>query len=136
MSKTYELILGYRIFVTGESLDEVKTAGRQLAKSMKVFPARDITVKESLPEKSDGRWVIEEGNIQRLPVELNTLVELTEFASFEGDLAHVAEDDAMYMLIKDVPPGFDKRALKPCKSGNTWVNTDALAAYMKHQNGG
>lgn len=131
MSKTYEVILGYRIFVTGESIEQVKKAGRALAKQTKVFPAKDITVKEAQPDKSDGRWIVEDGIINRVPLEVNTLEDLAAVQTFDGDIASVAQTGSAYTLVAEVPKGFDKRAFVPSKHAGAWLDIGALQAYMR-----
>lgn len=130
MSKTFEVVLGYRIFVTADSVEQVKSAGRALAKQMQVFPARDITVKEALPERSDGRWVVDGGMIQRVPLDVHTVADLKEVATFDGDLASVAEKGGVYTYSKQYVDGVDPKHVIKSKHGGAWLDVGAVSALM------
>lgn len=134
-TKAFELFIGYKLVVNADSVDEVRAAGRALAKNMRMAPAEEVIVRETLPEKGDGRWRIADGTIVREPLQVNTLRGLADVKTMHGDLAEVAEADSQtYVYMAPQPDG--KKLNGPpgtmveSRHGGHWIQLAAVQEMM------
>lgn len=133
--KAYELFIGYKIVVMASNADEVRSSAKTIVTQMGgMVPARELVVRETLAERGDGRWVVEDGALSRIPIEIGTFEELRKFKTTNEDLACVAEAEGALYLYSDTkkptPAAFATRTV-PSNHGGYWVPMEAIQEAMR-----